>query len=91
MRSNRHTHEYVQNRVDFNVARLDVNESLFRIFQRLDVDKDGKILRHELKRTLMRGGCINEQLLEQKLQTMDLDNDGKVDYKGNFFLSSFEY
>ena len=89
MRSNRHT--YVQNRVDFNVARLDVNESLFRIFQRLDVDKDGKILRHELKRTLMRGGCINEQLLEQKLQTMDLDNDGKVDYKGNFFLSSFEY
>ena len=66
--------------------KQNVNQALFRTFQRLDADKNGTITKYELKRVLMSGGCANEQLLDQKLQAMDLDNDGKVNYKGNLFL-----
>ena len=71
--------------------KQNVNQFLFRTFQRLDADKNGTITKYELKRVLMSGGCASEQLLDQKLQEMDLDNDGNVNFWGNCNLFSFEY
>ena len=59
-----------------------LNESLFKIFQKLDRDKNGSISRAELRRVLVTKKYLTSSEVDRELEKLDLDRDGKVAFIG---------
>ncbi|KAH8366018.1 hypothetical protein KR093_008171, partial [Drosophila rubida] len=63
----------------------DVTEDLIAAFRVFDRDGNGFITRDELQTAMeMIGEPLNEQQLEQLLAIADLDQDGRINYEGEF-------
>ena len=60
------------------------NESLRVEFQRYDKDGDGFITKDELKEVLSKVQTLTEADLEELMKDIDTDQNGKIDYEGNF-------
>ena len=63
-----------------------LNESLFKIFQNLDGDKNGSISRAELRRMLVTKKYLTSSEVDVELEKLDLDYDGKVAFIGKKIL-----
>ena len=60
------------------------NEALRVEFQRYDKDGDGFITKDELKEVLSKVQTLTEADLEELMKDIDTDQNGKIDYEGNF-------
>lgn len=57
------------------------DRELWKIFDAVDVDRDGKIDKLELRRALFKSGInVNGDRLEQFFKSMDSDRDGSISY-----------
>lgn len=61
--------------------RLEREENLFKAFQFFDKDHSGFITRDELKHAMTQYGMGDEATIDEVINDVDTDNDGKINYE----------
>ncbi|XP_058090877.1 calcium-dependent protein kinase 29-like isoform X2 [Magnolia sinica] len=61
--------------------RLEREENLFKAFQFFDIDKSGFITRDELKQALTEYGMGDEVTINEVINDVDTDHDGRINYE----------
>ncbi|KAK3016579.1 hypothetical protein RJ639_005852 [Escallonia herrerae] len=61
--------------------RLDKEENLYKAFQYFDKDGSGFITRDELKQTMTEHGMGDEATIDEVINDVDTDRDGRIDYE----------
>ncbi|KAI6203044.1 hypothetical protein M3Y94_00511500 [Aphelenchoides besseyi] len=96
-----HLGDYTEKKKDYD-GNIDFNEfltiaranplslSLKAVFKELDVDGDGHITRSELRTAFQRmGHALTDQEIKAIYKHVDLNHDGKINFKGQLLLSVF--
>ncbi|CAA0831077.1 calcium-dependent protein kinase 29 [Striga hermonthica] len=60
--------------------RLDKEENLYKAFQHFDKDNSGHITRDELRQAMTQYGMGDEATIDEVLDDVDTDKDGKINY-----------
>ncbi|KAK2974883.1 hypothetical protein RJ640_020798 [Escallonia rubra] len=61
--------------------RLDKEENLYKAFQYFDKDGSGFITRDELKQAMTKHGMGDEATIDEVINDVDTDKDGRIDYE----------
>ncbi|KAJ1424188.1 Protein kinase-like domain superfamily [Sesbania bispinosa] len=72
-------HEFIT--ATINRHKLERDENLFKAFQYFDKDNSGYITREELRQALTEYQMGDEEAIDEVINDVDTDNDGKINYQ----------